>query len=230
MRNRLLAALPRRDYDRVGRTLEALPLQVKDVLQRPGEPTTDVYFPADGFCSILTRLEDRSLVEIATVGREGMVGVLAILDVRDGATSLTMVQASIETCYRMSVADFRDEMDRRGRFHALLTRYAHAHLAFVMQSTACNARHSVEQRLARWLLLAHDRVGGDEFALTQEFAAMMLGASRPMVTTVAGSLQRRGLVSYHRGLLRILDRKRLEAVACECYRITTRRLDDVIKG
>jgi CRP-like cAMP-binding protein len=227
MRNRLLAALPVADYARVGRSLDTIPLIVKHVLQKPGDPIRDVYFPGGGFCSILTVLEDGSMVEIATVGREGMIGVGAILDGGTPATSLTMVQAAAEICYRMPIDAFRREMDRRGRFSALITRYAHAHIGFVMQSTACNAKHSIEQRLARWLLLAHDRVGTDEFPLTQEFVAMMLGASRPTVTVVAGALQQARLITYHRGIVRILNRVQLEGVSCECYRVTTTMLDEV---
>ena len=101
-------------------------------------------------------------------------------------------------------------------------------MGFVMQSTACNAVHSIEQRLARWLLLAHDRVGRDEFPLTQEFAAMMLGAARPTVTIVAGTLQRAGLITYRRGRITIVDRDRLESASCECYEATTRLLRSVI--
>lgn len=100
-------------------------------------------------------------------------------------------------------------------------------MGFVMQSTACNAKHSVEQRLARWLLLAHDRVGVDEFPLTQEFLAMMLGASRPTVTVVAGSLQKAGLIAYRRGVVRIANRAKLEKASCECYRVTTQILQAV---
>lgn len=226
VRNRLLSALPAAVYRRISVSLETLPLVLKDVLQKPGEPFAHVYFPGGGFCSILTALEDGSMVEVATVGREGMLGVSAILD-RQAAPSITMVQAATDTCYRMSIEEFSREMHRRGPFYVLLTRYAVAHLGFVMQSTACNAKHSVGQRLARWLLLAHDRVGQDEFSLTQEFAAMMLGASRPTVTAVAGDLQSAGLISYHRGLLRIVDRAKLEKASCECYRTTTLLLNDV---
>ena len=187
--NLLLARLPLRDYRRISLSLVTLPLILKAVLHKPGELIDYVYFPGGGFCSILTTLDDASMVEVATVGREGMVGVSAILSAREPSTSLTMVQAATDTCYRMSIDAFRREFDRRGAFYTLLTRYAVAHMGFVMQSTACNARHSVVQRLARWLLLAHDRVGVDEFPLTQEFLAMMLGASRPTVTVVAGALQ-----------------------------------------
>ena len=120
-------------------------------------------------------------------------------------------------------------MDRRAVFYELLTHYGQALVGFIMQSTACNAVHSVEQRLARWLLMARDRMGGDEFPLTQEFVAMMLGARRPTVTIVAGTLQKAGLITYRRGHLRILDGARLEALSCECYRTTTDLMDAVMK-
>jgi CRP-like cAMP-binding protein len=225
--NLLLAALPAAVHRRITRSLQTISLNLRDVLHKPGAPIENVYFPGGGFCSILTVLEDGSMVEVATVGREGMLGVAAILDRSGPAPSVTMVQAAADTCYRMSIAAFRRELQRRGPFYALLTRYAVAHLGFVMQSTACNAKHSVEQRLARWLLLAHDRVGEDDFPMTQEFAAMMLGASRPAVTMVAGTLQRAGLIAYHRGMLRIVNRKKLEAASCECYRATTMLLNEV---
>jgi CRP-like cAMP-binding protein len=141
-----------------------------------------------------------------------------------------MVQAEIDTCYTMSAGAFREEMDRRGPFYDLLIRYGQALVGFIMQSTACNAVHSVEQRLSRWLLLAHDRVGKDEFPLTQEFAAMMLGTSRPTVTLVAGTLQKAGLIKYHRGRVTVEDREKLEAASCECYRTATDLLKSVTDG
>ena len=160
------------------------------------------------------------MVEVATIGREGMVGVFATT-VHSVATSGTMVQAEMGTCYRMTSDAFRGEMDRRGAFYELLTNYAQALLGFIMQSTACNAVHSVEQRLARWLLLAEDRVGRSDFPLTQEFVAIMLGTTRPTVTVVAGTLQRAGLIKYHRGHVTILDREKLESASCECYQVAT---------
>lgn len=184
--NDLLAALPRDVLDRISPTLGVIPLKLKRFLHRAGEPVHEVYFPGGGFCSMVTVLKDGRMVEVATVGREGMLGMSPVLS-GDGSPSATMVQAETDTCYTMSAAAFRGEMDRREAFYDLLTRYAQALVGFIMQSTACNAIHSVEQRLARWLLLAHDRVGKNEFPLTQEFVAMMLGASRPSVTVVAGN-------------------------------------------
>ncbi|HET9868682.1 MAG TPA: Crp/Fnr family transcriptional regulator, partial [Nitrospira sp.] len=224
--NRLLAALPAADYRRILPSLTVVPLKLKDILHRPGEPIRDVYFPGGGFCSIVTVLQDGSMVEIATIGREGMVGVSAVLDGAP-ATSATMVQGETDTCYRMHVDAFRREIERRGAFHELMTHFTQALYGFVAQSTACNAVHSVEQRLARWLLMARDRMGRDDFPLTQEFVAMMLGASRPTVTVVAGTLQKAGLITYHRGHVTIVDGERLEAASCECYRTATDLLNAV---
>jgi CRP-like cAMP-binding protein len=227
--NRLLAALPAADYSRILPSLTVVPLKLKDVLHKPGDPIRDVYFPGGGFCSMLTVLEDGSMVEIATIGREGMVGVSAVLD-GTPLTSAAMVQGASDTCYRMNVDAFRREIDRRDAFHELMAHFAQALFGFVAQSTACNAIHSVEQRLARWLLMARDRMESDEFPLTQEFVAMMLGASRPTVTVVAGTLQKAGLIKYRHGHVTIVDRENLESASCECYRAATTLLKNVTEG
>jgi len=227
--NRLLAALPAADYTPIAQSLTVVPLKLKDLLHKPGERIQHVYFPGAGFCSVLTVLGDGRMVEVATIGREGVLGASAG---RDGGMShsVTMVQGESETCYRMTAQDFRREMDRRGAFYELLTQYFEALMGFVMQSTACNAVHSVEQRLARWLLMAQDRMDADEFPLTQELVAMMLGASRPTVTVVAGTLQRAGLIKYRHGRVTIVDREALENASCECYRAATNLLKSVIDG
>jgi CRP-like cAMP-binding protein len=141
-----------------------------------------------------------------------------------------MVQGETDTCYRMKVDAFRREIDRHGAFHELMTHFAQALFGFVAQSTACNAIHSVEQRLARWLLMAQDRMGSDEFPLTQEFVAMMLSASRPTVTVAAGTLQKAGLIKYRHGRVTIVDRENLEAASCECCRAATALLKSVTAG
>ena len=227
--NRLLAALPAADYTRILPSLTVVPLKLKDVLHKPGEPIRDVYFPGGGFCSMLTVLEDGNMVEVATIGREGLVGVSAVLD-GTPVTSAAMVQGETDTCYRMKVEAFRREIDRHGAFHELMTHFAQALFGFVAQSTVCNAVHSVEQRLARWLLMARDRMGRDDFPLTQEFVAMMLVASRPTVSIVASSLQKAGLITYHRGRVTIIDGDKLEAASCECYRAVTNLLQGVTNG
>ena len=227
--NNLLAALPADDYARLAPTLGIIPLKLKRFLHKPGEAIDQVYFPGGGFASVVTVLKDGSMVEVATIGREGMLGMSAALS-REPSPAATMVQAETDTCYTMSAEAFRKEMDRRGAFYDLLNRYGQALIGFIMQSTACNAVHSVEQRLSRWLLLAHDRVGKDEFPLTQEFVAMMLGTSRPTVTVVAGTLQKAGLITYHRGRVTVVDRENLEAASCECYRTATDLLKAVTRS
>jgi CRP-like cAMP-binding protein len=224
--NHLLAALGAEDYARIASTLDIVPLKLKDIIHKPGEPIRHVYFPGGGFCSVLTVLEDGNMVEVATVGSEGMVGT-SVLFGDSPPSSTAMVQGETEICYRMAADACRVEMDRRGAFFELLTRYAHAFVGFIMQSTACNAVHSIEQRLARWLLMAQDRMGSETFPLTQEFVAMMLGATRPTVSVVAGTLQRAGLITYHRGHVTVVDRARLEASSCECYATATNLLRDV---
>ena len=222
--NYLLAKLPPDDYARVERSLAEVPLKVRQILHHSGDPIDYVYFPGNGFCSILTVLDDGHMVEVTTIGREGAVGVGALLGDMAGHSS-SMVQAPTDLCYRMSAAAYRAEMGRRGAFYEILTRYTQAMIGVVMLSTGCNAVHSVEQRLARWLLLARDRVGSDEFPLTQEFLAMMLGVSRPTVTVVAGTLQKAGLITYRHGVMTILDGEALERASCECYRRATELLD-----
>ena len=228
-RNLLLAALPAAEYTRIARSLETVPLKAKTLLHRAGEPIEHVYFPLGGFCSMVTVLKDGRMVEVATIGREGMVGLNALLN-GNAMPSTAMVQGEADACYRMKADVFRREMDRRGIFYEMLTHYSQALVGFIVQSTACNAVHSVEQRLARWLLMARDRMESDHFALTQEFVAMMLGASRPTVTIVASTLQKAGLITYHRGHLEILDGARLEAASCECYRVVTHLLRGVTNG
>jgi CRP-like cAMP-binding protein len=224
--NRLLAALPAVDRDRLWPTLDIIPLKLKDLLHKAGERLEYVYFPGGGFLSIVSVLQDGRMVEVATVGREGAVGVTTTLE-NTPMTSASMVQGESDVCYRMPADAFRREMNRHGAFYELLTRYAQAHIGVVMQATACNAVHTVEQRLARWLLMAHDRMVADEFPLTQEFVAMMLGATRPTVSVVAGMLQKAGLITYHHGRVAIVDRSKLESASCECYAAATNLLRTV---
>jgi len=227
--NHLLAALPSEDYARLAPTLRNTPLKLKRFLHRPGDPIDHVYFPGGGFISVVTILRDGSMVEVVTIGREGMLGTAAGVVNGDPSPAAAMVQAETDVCYTMSAQAFGLEMDRGGPFYDVVTRYGQALVGSVMQSAACNAVHSVEQRLSRWLLLAHDRMGSDDFPLTQEFAAMMLGTSRPTVTVVAGTLQKAGLIKYHRGHVTITNRENLEAASCECYQTATDLLRTVTR-
>ena len=169
------------------------------------------------------------MVEVATIGREGMLGVSAVLN-GDPSPAAAMVQAETDTCYRMAVDAFRGEMDRRGPFHHLMTRYAQALVGFIMQSTACNAVHSVEQRLARWLLMAHDRIGTRRLpadAGIRRHDARREPADRDRRRRHA--CRRPGLITYHRGHVTIVDREKLEAASCECYRTATDLLKKVTR-
>jgi CRP-like cAMP-binding protein len=229
IQNLLLSSLPSAELDRIAPALQTIPLKLKVVLHKPGERVDHVYFPGGGFCSILTTLKGGEMVEVATIGREGVLGADAAFG-SSPPSSLTMVQGETDTCYRMTADALRTEMDRRGPLYQLIIAFSHAMLGVVMQATACNAVHSIEQRLARWLLLAQDRMEDSKFPLTQEFVAMMLGASRPTVTVVAGTLQNAGLIKYHRGEVTIVDREKLEAASCECYRTTNQLLRAVTGG
>jgi CRP-like cAMP-binding protein len=186
-RNLLLAALPAPDYARIVPPLEVVPLTLKQILHGPERPIHDIYFPRDGFCSELTLLADGRMVEVATIGREGVVGLLG--HAGDGpVASVAMVQASVDASVKMPAEVFRREMDQRGALFDVVSLYRGALVRFIIQSTACNAVHTVEERLARWLLTAQDHLGPNEFPLTQEFVAMMLGVTRPTVSEVAATL------------------------------------------
>jgi len=225
--NRLLSSLPPEDYRRILPLLETFPLELKHTLYKPGDVVDYVYFPGGGFVSVVAVLANEGMVEVATIGHEGIVGVSAMAAGYREPT-LTMVQMETDVlCHRMPAAAFRREINRHGALHDIVSQYAQALMGVTMQSTACNATHRIEQRLARWLLTAHDRVGKDQFPLTQEFLAMMLGAARPTVTIVAGTLQRAGLITYRRGLISILNREQLEEASCECYRVTSDLLDRI---
>jgi CRP-like cAMP-binding protein len=214
--NRLLAALPREDFQRILPHLQTVPLKVRQMLHKHGGAVREVYFPNSTVCSMTTVMADGSMVEVATIGNEGMVGINAFLgdDVTPGST---MVQVGNGTAVKMGIAAFRREVRRNGAFQNIVNRYAQALVATMMQSVACNILHPLRQRCARWLLSTHDRIHSDEFGLSHEFLAIMLGAQRPTVTVVAGTLQKAGLIHYKHGRLVVQNRKGLEAASCECY-------------
>ena len=215
--NRWLASLPWDDYERLSPELAWQPLKARQVLHKHGEPVAEVYFPGRSVCSITNVMEDGRMVEVATVGREGLVGIEAVFGA-SSASGEAFVQIPAEPAGVMSLETFHREMERRGAFHDRVTKYSQAFVSLLMQSAACNALHSAEQRCCRWLLMTHDRIEQDEFPLTHEFLAGMLGVRRPTVTLVMAELARTGIVSHVRGHVRIVDRKALEAASCECYR------------
>jgi len=216
LRNRLLLALPDDIYHVLAKDIRLIDVKVGETLQGHDVMVRDVYFPNGGVYSITNQMRDGRLVEVATVGAEGMLGVAVFLGDRLG-TGTSMQQVPDGALPAMSVDAFVGHTSSPGPFRDIAGRYAQANLLQVMQCTACNALHNVEERCCRWLLQTHDRVEQDEFVLKHEFLAVMLGVTRPSVTIVLGTLQKAGLISNHYGRIRVLDRQNLEAASCECY-------------
>ncbi len=223
--NRLLAALPAADFNRLLPHLTTVPIRAKQVLHKYREPLQAVYFMNGGVASITTMLPDGTMVEAATVGDEGMVGIEAFLNDHPVAPGEALLQVPDTNAVMLSVAHFREELARHGALHNLMGRYTEVVIAQMMQSTACNALHDVQQRCARWLLTTHDRMHEQDFNLSHEFLAMMLGARRPTVSVVASALQQAGLIRYSHGHVTVRDRKGLEAASCECYAIVRAHFD-----
>jgi CRP-like cAMP-binding protein len=226
--NRLLAALPPEDYTRISPLLTFGPLRSRQILQKRDEPLREIYFPSQSLSSFIITMADGARAEIAVVGAEGVVGVESVLGLRTAICD-AMVQVPGEgVAHTMSVEAFRAELDRQGALHDLVRKYAQAFLGFVTQSVACNGLHSVEARCCRWLLHAHDRLGGSEFPLTHELLSTMLGVRRPTVTLVMTTLAQLGIISTSRGALRILSTAALEERSCGCYRAVKGLFDQVL--
>jgi len=219
--NLILAALSEEGYAQLSGLLEVYPLRMRETLQEAGDDTDYVYFPTSGIISVLTVLENGMMIEVATVGREGMTGAPLNLGVTD--SNLALVSQVPGEALRMRSEDFLCQRARNPELMRLLNRYSGLMLALVAQSAACNRAHHVDARCARWLLMTHDQAGTDRFPVTQEFLAQMLGVSRPSVAISAAALQNAGLVTYHRGDMTILDRSALEELACECYAVIAER-------
>ncbi len=217
LRNRLLSALPAEDLALVRAQLEMVPMRQRDALYEPEEPIRYVYFPETIVASLVSTLEDGATVEVGTAGCEGMVGLPLFL-AQDTSSVRAFVQVPGMTG-RIEAGTFTRLAAAPGALHQMLLRYTQAFLTQVAQTAACNATHLVEERCARWLLMTHDRVEGDEFSLTHEFLAFMLGVRRAGVTVAMGALQEAGLVRYGRGWIGIVDRPGLERASCECYRV-----------
>lgn len=225
-RNLLLAALPTDEYQRLLPHLELVSLPLRQVLSNPGEPIEFVCFPHQSIISLVTILEDGSTVEAGLVGKEGMFGVQAFLG-GDSTPHQAIVQVAGEAM-RMSAAQLKIEFQRGGKLQSLLLRYVQALFTQVSQGAACHRLHTVEERLARWLLMVSDRLEPDQLPLTQEFIAQMLGTRRAGVTVAAGMLQQAGLIRYRRGEITILDRQNLEAASCECYKVVSNEFERLL--
>lgn len=224
--NHLLRQIPADEYSLLRPRLRSLTVKAMDILAEPGAPITEVYFPGSAILSLLRRTREGALVENGTVGREGMAGLEVVQGV-EWALSIIAGQVPGETL-RMPAAAFRDLLPQLPRLELLLRRYTAYFLSQVAQSLTCNSMHNVERRCARWMLMAHDRVGADSFRLTHEVLSQMLAVRRAGVTESAVALQRAGCITYSRGTVRILDRPRLESAACECYAIVREHRDRLL--
>ena len=215
--NQLLSALPRKDYQGLRRHLEEIPLIFEEIIYSPDVLISDVYFPNSGIVSLLAGINERSTLEVGLVGSEGMVGLAVFLGV-NASLNRAVVQGA-GSAMKMKASAFRTQCNHSSVFSRIMQRYSHSVLTQVTQSAVCNQFHSVDARLARWLLMTHDRMGGDEFQVKQQFLSNMLGVRREAVSMAAGDLQKRKLIRYTRGHLKVLDRAGLEATSCGCYEI-----------
>jgi CRP-like cAMP-binding protein len=227
LRNRLFADLPPEEGAQLRPHLERVALGVKEVIYEPNQPIPYIYFPETGVTSILVIMVDGKASEVGLVGHEGMLGLPVFLGA-ETSPGQSFSQVPGESL-RMAAPVFTEMIPRAGTLTRRLQRYTQALFTQVSQSAACNNLHAIEQRCCRWLLMTHDRVGGDEFVLTHEFLAAMLGVRRASVSAVAATLQRAGLIRYHRGRMTIVNRPGLEAAACECYRIITAEYDRLLR-
>ena len=226
--NRILRALPATDLETLLLRLEPVDFAAKTVLMEPDRNVESVYFLQSGIVSMISTLEDGTRIEVGLIGREGMVGLPVFLgSVTSALEAMVQVQCS---ALRVPAAGFRAAVAELPSLMVVLLRYVDAFQAQIAQTAACNARHPVEQRLARWILTTHDRVGGDSFLMTQEFISTMLGVRRPGVTLAIGALQRAGLIRHERGTMHVINRQGLEAAACECHATVQRRFAWLVDG
>jgi CRP-like cAMP-binding protein len=223
--NRLLAVLPPAERQLLLDATTNVALSVRTVLFEPGGPVDAVYFPTNGVISLVTPVQTGAIVEVATIGNEGVVGVPLVQPLSGFAVrAITQVAGH---ALRLEASVFAEMLARSGPLQSLIDRYTQALFGQIAQAAACNRLHSSEERLSRWLLMSQDRVQSDQFEITQEFLSQMLAARRSTVSVSAGILQRAGLIRYTRGRVTIVDREGLEAVSCECYAVIKTQLDQV---
>jgi CRP-like cAMP-binding protein len=224
--NRLLTLLSDEDYGRLRPHLSKVDLEYKRSLYEADVPIEYVYFPIDGVASLVNTMADGAAAEVGTIGNEGMIGLPILLCDRFAPTSVYVQVPG--TGLRIDASAFRGAFDNYPTLQRVMFRYVHAFFNQVAQSAACAHFHSLEQRCCRWVLMTRDRMPSDEFLLTQEFLAMMLGVQRPSVNLAMRGLQKAGLVHYRRGHVKIIDRPALEGRACECYEISKREFDRLL--
>lgn len=226
VRNRLLAALPSEVLTALLPRMQLVTLDLRQILYAADERIEAVHFPETGWASLIARLEDGLTSEVGLAGREGMTGLPLAYGV-ETAYIEAMVQGP-GTALRMEAKAFRQALDQHPPLRTLLLRYGEFMHAQLVQTAACNGNHGLEQRLARWLLMTHDRADGDELPMTQEFLATMLCVHRPSITVVARILQRANLIQYGNGTITVVDRPGLEAAACECHGAVQRQYQKLL--
>jgi CRP-like cAMP-binding protein len=226
--NRLLGLLPPSDYERLRPHLRRIPLEYRQSLYRANKPIGFIYFIETGVGSLVNTMANGEAAEVGTIGNEGMVGLPLVWGDDRAPTSVYVQVPGVGL--RIKSTLFTRELARSASMRTVMLRYGHAFFNQVAQSAACNHFHSIEQRCCRWMLMTHDRMQSDQFLLTQEFLAMMLGVQRTGVTGAAGGLQRAGLIRYKRGNVTILDRRGLERLSCECYRVSKKEFDRLLGG
>jgi CRP-like cAMP-binding protein len=224
--NRLLGLLRPGDYERLRPNLQRIPLEYRQSLYRAHKPIGFVYFIETGVGSLVNTMANGEAAEVGTIGNEGMVGLPLVLG-DDRAPTSVYVQVP-GSGLRMKATLFKKELAQSASMRMVMLRYTHAFFNQVAQSAACNHFHTIQQRCCRWLLMTHDRMQSDEFLLTQEFLAMMLGVQRTGVTAAAGALQRAGLIRYKRGNVTMIDRQGLKDRSCECYGVSKKEFDRLL--
>jgi CRP-like cAMP-binding protein len=213
--NHLIELLPLKDRRRLLRVADHIELAQSEVLGEVGKQTRYVYFPVNGFISLVTAIAGKPALEVGMVGREGLLGAQVALRVM--TQPLHALVQGAGTAWRVPISLFRSELDRCVPLQHLLGRYVYVLMTQLASSAACTRFHRIDARLCRWLLMMQDRAHGDSFAVTHEFLGFMLGVRRVGITVAAGDLQKQGLIEYHRGQVTVLNRKGLAAAACSCY-------------
>jgi CRP-like cAMP-binding protein len=224
--NRLLRLLPRKDYERLRPHLRRISLDYRQSLYRAHKSIEFVYFIETGVGSLVNTMANGQAAEVGTIGNEGVVGLPLVLGDNRAPTSVYVQVPGAGLTIK--AARFKTELARSASMRLVMHRYAHAFFNQVAQSAACNQFHSIQQRCCRWMLMTHDRMQSNEFLLTQEFLAMMLGVQRTGVTAAAGALQRAGLIRYKRGNVTIIDRRGLRRLSCECYDVSKKEFDRLL--
>lgn len=224
--NHILAALSTEVQERLFQHLEEVPMPLGKVLYEPGGVMRHAYFPVDSIVSLLYVMEDGASAEISVVGNEGLVGISLFMG-GESTPSRAIVQ-SAGTAYRLLGQRLKDEFNRHTELLVLMLRYTQSLITQMAQTAVCNRHHSIDQQLCRWLLLSLDRLSGPDLVMTQELIANMLGVRREGVTEAAGKLQKLGVIEYHRGHIRVLNRARLEQICCECYAVVKRETERLL--